>query len=220
MNHDENRCTKSASTAREVVAVVQRVDQLLAHAHQRGGAAGREIEPAEQLLPARLGGAHAPRRRSRPTARRARRRWPRRAAPGRGRSACASASKNAMRGPVVSVAYRARISRASATPDASPRPDKQFLAQLDEAFRARRRVAAPVARAVSSARPRSAIVCSISPKNEVFISFSERLFPSGDRAAKSRSQEICIISRRPTSSADRRKCPHMTSFRGCRARCC
>ena len=33
-----------------------RVDQLLAHRDQRRGAAGREIEPAEQLLPARLGG--------------------------------------------------------------------------------------------------------------------------------------------------------------------
>ena len=40
----------------EVVAVVERIEQLLAHAHQRGGAAGREIEPAQQLLPARFGG--------------------------------------------------------------------------------------------------------------------------------------------------------------------
>ena len=35
--------------------LIHGVEQLLAHAHQRGGAAGREIEPAEQLLPARLG---------------------------------------------------------------------------------------------------------------------------------------------------------------------
>ena len=40
----------------EVVAVIERIEQLLAHAHQRGGAARREIEPAQQLLPARLGG--------------------------------------------------------------------------------------------------------------------------------------------------------------------
>ena len=33
-----------------------RVHQVLAHRDQRRGAAGREIEPAEQLLPARLGG--------------------------------------------------------------------------------------------------------------------------------------------------------------------
>ena len=43
----------------EVVAMIERVEQLLAHAHQRGGAARREIEPAQQFLPARLGrGVH------------------------------------------------------------------------------------------------------------------------------------------------------------------
>ena len=41
---------------RKVAAVRHRIEQLLAHAHQRRGAAGREIEPAEQFLPARLGG--------------------------------------------------------------------------------------------------------------------------------------------------------------------
>ena len=40
----------------EIVAVIHGVDQLLAHFHKRGGAAGRQIEPAEQFLPARLGG--------------------------------------------------------------------------------------------------------------------------------------------------------------------
>ncbi len=40
----------------EIVAVIHGVDQLLAHAHQRRGAAGREIEPAEQFEPARLAG--------------------------------------------------------------------------------------------------------------------------------------------------------------------
>ena len=41
----------------QVVAVHQRVHQVFAHSDQRGGAAGRKIEPAEQLLPAWLGGA-------------------------------------------------------------------------------------------------------------------------------------------------------------------
>ena len=40
----------------QIVAVVHGVEQLLAHAHQRGGAAGREIEPAEQFEPPRLAG--------------------------------------------------------------------------------------------------------------------------------------------------------------------
>ena len=39
----------------KIVAMIHGVDQLLAHFHERGGAAGREIEPAEQFLPARLG---------------------------------------------------------------------------------------------------------------------------------------------------------------------
>ena len=55
LNHDENRWTKSPSMTREIVAVIHGVQQLLAHAHQRGGAAGREIEPAEQFEPARFG---------------------------------------------------------------------------------------------------------------------------------------------------------------------
>ena len=40
----------------QVVAVGQHVDQLLAHTHQRGGAAGREIEAPDELLATRLGG--------------------------------------------------------------------------------------------------------------------------------------------------------------------
>ena len=40
----------------EVVAMIERIEKLLAHAHQRGGAARREIEPAQQLLPARFRG--------------------------------------------------------------------------------------------------------------------------------------------------------------------
>ena len=40
----------------EVVAVVERVHQPLAHRDQRLGAARRQVEPAKQLLAARLGG--------------------------------------------------------------------------------------------------------------------------------------------------------------------
>ncbi len=40
----------------EIVAVIHGVEQLLAHAHQRRGAAGGEIEPAEQFEPARFAG--------------------------------------------------------------------------------------------------------------------------------------------------------------------
>ena len=42
---------------REIVAMVHGVHELFAHAHQRGGAAGREIEPTKKLQPARLAGA-------------------------------------------------------------------------------------------------------------------------------------------------------------------
>ena len=87
----------------KVVAMIHGVDQLLAHAHERRGAAGREIEPAEQFLPARLGrvmdlggglvvGVALPGRdrRFQPRLVRA--------------EALASASKKAMRGPIVSAA--------------------------------------------------------------------------------------------------------------------
>ena len=40
---------------RKIAAVRHRIEQLLAHPHQRRGAAGRKIEPAQQFLPARLG---------------------------------------------------------------------------------------------------------------------------------------------------------------------
>ncbi len=45
-----------AIDGRKVVAARERVEQMLAHPHQRGGAAGREVEPTQQLLPPRLGG--------------------------------------------------------------------------------------------------------------------------------------------------------------------
>ena len=41
---------------REIVAVVHGIEQLLAHAHQRRGTAGREIEPAKQFETARFAG--------------------------------------------------------------------------------------------------------------------------------------------------------------------
>jgi hypothetical protein len=41
----------------KVPAVVERLEQLHAHAHQRGGAARGEVEPANEFLPPRLGGA-------------------------------------------------------------------------------------------------------------------------------------------------------------------
>ena len=40
---------------REIVAMIHCVHQLLAHAHQRGGSAGRKVEAPEQLEPSRLG---------------------------------------------------------------------------------------------------------------------------------------------------------------------
>ena len=39
----------------EIIAVVHRVDDLLAHAHKCSGSVGRKIEPAEQFLPQRFG---------------------------------------------------------------------------------------------------------------------------------------------------------------------
>ena len=42
--------------AQIVLAMREHVEQLRAHAHQRDGAAGREVEPAEQFLPARFRG--------------------------------------------------------------------------------------------------------------------------------------------------------------------
>ena len=86
----------------EIVAVVEHVHQLLAHMHQRDGAAGREIEPAEQFLPARLGGGMHFRRGFVAGLFAARRRSPLACARDRGRTARPSASKKAMRGPVVS----------------------------------------------------------------------------------------------------------------------
>ena len=40
----------------EIVTAAERVQKMLAHPHQRRGTAGREVEPAQQFLPPRLGG--------------------------------------------------------------------------------------------------------------------------------------------------------------------
>jgi len=41
---------------REIVAMLERAEHLLAHGDQRLGAAGRQVEPAQQLLTTRFGG--------------------------------------------------------------------------------------------------------------------------------------------------------------------
>ena len=85
----------------EIVAMIHRLDQLGAHAHQRRRAPGRQIEAPEELEPPRLGRAMEP----------GCGRIGGRAHPGRGRgiswarsgpNRLASASKKAMRGPVLS----------------------------------------------------------------------------------------------------------------------
>ena len=91
---------------------------------------------------------HGLRRRSCRTASPARPRWRHRAASRSGPKRFASASKKAMRGPVVSSAYLARISSASATPDASPRPDSSSSHRSARLSERAAGVAAAVARAV------------------------------------------------------------------------
>ena len=127
----------------QIVAVIHGVEELLAHAHQRRGAAGREIEPAQQFQPARLGGAMQLGGSLRRSVARARPRPPRRCARDHGRTCVASASKKAMRGPIVRSAYSSRISLASATPEASPRPDSSSSqSSMRPAERCVRRLAA------------------------------------------------------------------------------
>ena len=148
-----------------------RVEQLLAHAHQRRGAAGREVEPAQQLLPARLGrrvqlGGGRRRtglapgldRRPRAAARSGPKRDGQRLEEGDARRR--SSARRSGRG----------FRRASATPEASPRPGQQLLAELDQTLRALlRRPRAGRAVAVDAARGRARrCVCSMSPKKEVF----------------------------------------------------
>jgi len=146
----------------------------LAHGDQRLGAAGRKVEAAKQLLPARLGGAvklgAAVSEGALPTPRPPLERS--RSGPNR----CAKASKKGDARPVVSSANRNRMSRASAVPDASPR--------TDTAPRTCRRgfpSVPPLLAARGCARPAPAaleIVWSSLAKKDVFIAIT---FPIGGR---------------------------------------
>ena len=131
----------------EVVAMPHRIDQLLAHAHQRAGAAGREIEAAEQLLPARLGGLVHRRRR------------------GVRRLGLPVGDGGVELGLVGAEAVRQRLEEGDARPGGQlvvfgkelagerhagrlAAAGQKLLAQFDETFRAHRRRGAAVARQV------------------------------------------------------------------------
>ncbi len=86
-----------------VAAMIHGVEQLLAHAHQRRGTAGGEIEPAEQFETARLGGVIELGAVASDGAA-AKRRRPYRCRPLSCPKVVASVSKKAMRGPVVNSA--------------------------------------------------------------------------------------------------------------------
>ncbi len=88
-----------AVDGREVVAAGERIEELLAHPHQRRGAAGREIEPPQQLLPARLGRDVDACGGDVGSGSRARSRSRRRAARGRARISTRELSKKATREP-------------------------------------------------------------------------------------------------------------------------
>ncbi len=153
---------------REILAMIHGVDQLLAHAHQGSGAVRREVEPAKQLEPPRLRGTMQPHRRGIGRDRTARLAA---AALSRVRSGpnwLANASKKAMRGPVV----RRRNARESRAPARPPRPPRDRSADPRKVGPAWPSVARPTSRRSRvrsiSARPRSAMDWSISPKKEVF----------------------------------------------------
>ena len=137
----------------EIVAVAQHVDQLLAHAHQRGRAARRQVKPAEQLLPARLGGSVHFRRGFVIRLR----------APGgdrrfhaRGIGAEALSQRleegNARAGGQLAIAAEDFARAGNAGGLAAAR--QEMLAQLDQALGARARIAAPVARQQARGRAR------------------------------------------------------------------
>ena len=56
LNHEDNRCTMSRSSAARSLWPLHQAEQIGAHRHQFAGAARRAVEPAEQFLPPRLGG--------------------------------------------------------------------------------------------------------------------------------------------------------------------
>ena len=155
LNQDENRCMKSSSTTREIVAAIHGVEQLLAHAHQRRGATRREIEPAQQFQPARLGGAvhfgARPRRRIvAPGLTAALESLPVRAERVRQRLE----ESDARSGGELAIARQDLA--ASATPEASPRPESSsshnWMRLAERCSRGSRRSSRSI-----SARPRSAM---------------------------------------------------------------
>ena len=151
---------------RQVVAMHHRVHQLLAHRDERRGAAGREIEPAEKLLPARLGGKmqfggglvacpRAPRHRPRHRSARGRRRsgWP---APRRTRCAGRWSVRRSVR-KFRARARRPRLRRARTAIPRTVRPGCATVPQRHRAGRARGRSArgrAPRSSAASRRRKR------------------------------------------------------------------
>src|SRR5262245_884366 len=131
--------------AAQILAMIERIHQLLAHAYQRGGAPGSEIESAEEFLPARFGGdmhfgGGCVRRRR---------------APGiDGLFHPRLVDAEALRQRLEKCDPRADCKSAIPGENLAGERDtgglatagQQVLAQLDEAFRAGRRLAAPVTR--------------------------------------------------------------------------
>src|SRR5262247_1124669 len=154
---------------REIVAMVHGIDQLLAHADQGGGASGCQVETPEEFEPPRLGrvmelGCGGVGGRVEPGRGGGTERAPIGAEPaGQGLEEC-----NARTSGQLGIAREDFA--ASATPEASPRPDSRSsqsctrLAERCSATSRRSRV-----RSIS-ARPRSAMDCSMSPKKEVVTS--------------------------------------------------
>ena len=167
LNQDENMWTKSLSMDGEVVAMLHGVEQLLAHPHQRGGAAGREIEPAQQLLPARLGRGDAPPPRWHRTGSRAR--LDRGVEP---RMVGAEARGQRLEegdtraGGQLGVACEDLAGERHAGGFAAAR--QELLAELDQARRALLGGSAAVASGRSARGRDLRCVCSMSPKKEVF----------------------------------------------------
>ena len=146
--------------------MIERVHQLFAHAHQRGGTARREIEPAKQLLPPRLGGGmnfgRGQVRRIRP--------------PGLDRLLHARGigsetlrqgfeERDARARREFGIAHenfaRERNARSLSAPGQESSHSSTRLSERADALARRSRA--------SNARPRSEIVCSSSPKKDVFI---------------------------------------------------
>ena len=131
----------------EIVAVIERIDQLVAHANERSGAARREIEPAQQLLPAGLGcgmnfGGGLVRRRGLPGGNGGVEPRAVRAEAVRQRLEEGDARPGGQLVVFVEDLLGQRHARRFAT------AGQQLFAQFRKAFRMRRRIAAAVARAI------------------------------------------------------------------------